>query len=374
MRRPRSLMTAREPWEFAISPAICKLWKRHVVAVAVAVAAMYSPGCGRSNYSNASTSPQVECLLATVDLGSLDVKKPLTKNTSFEIRNTTQRPVAIRKITTSCGCLAAEDYESEIPALGSVEINLNLVVAPVPGAFSRKAIVQFASEEIAPVQLSVTGSVDAGNHMRAYPEVVQLGEMVLANGYCSSPSSHTTKEIVVSRYDGLPFALRTIRSKVPWLVANCEKTGEQAVRHTIYLKVTPSMASAGDIDTIIDVEQEDGETPVSVRVRGSFLKASDLFSGAVVVNELRLTSPKEIEILSQRGAALAGQFADIQVAVDGIPGVAVSLQPGRRGEPKARIQASAECKGPPLIGRLVLSSREGNEQVVIPLTILSIVP
>ncbi|MFT3680672.1 MAG: DUF1573 domain-containing protein [Ferruginibacter sp.] len=90
----------------------------------------------------------------TIDLGKIQHNKPM--KVKFEFTNTSDAPVIISEVITSCGCTGADYSKAPIAAKASSAISVTYNAANV-GAFSKTITVKLASDETK--QLVIKGTV-----------------------------------------------------------------------------------------------------------------------------------------------------------------------------------------------------------------------
>lgn len=114
----------------------------------------------------------LRCDVPVWDFGSIDsVKNPKISH-EYTLVNESKETVAIRKIHSSCGCMVAEGYDTEVQSGQSTKIKVVVQLPSTPGPFAKTLAIQ-TSGGVMP--LNVVGETEANSSLYCVPATVNFG-------------------------------------------------------------------------------------------------------------------------------------------------------------------------------------------------------
>ncbi|BBO35569.1 DUF1573 domain-containing protein [Lacipirellula parvula] len=180
----------------------------HLMVAIVTIAC--ATGCTPSQQESLSAAKQLQtaslvCTEATWNLGEVLVKgKALDFTHVFHVENRSTKSIKLADVRSDCGCVVADDYESEIPPGHFTDISVTISVFGPPGGFRKTIMVIDDDTSQPPCALSIVGSRAVSDLLYCYPAKINFGRI------CRGDSK--TKEILISRYDGSAVNFRTFVS------------------------------------------------------------------------------------------------------------------------------------------------------------------
>lgn len=116
----------------------------------------------------------------TIELGNMAPRE--RRNVVFTLRNRSWRRIQLRPVETDCGCIVVDQSAQELPAGGSVAINVSVVAPESPGGLSRFLLIRSARDEGPAWVVSVIGRVVADVWSEPAQLALELDDRSQASG------------------------------------------------------------------------------------------------------------------------------------------------------------------------------------------------
>jgi len=149
----------------------------------------------------------LHCAAPQWDFGSVDPSALPAIEHVFRLENRSANYLRIQDVKTDCGCLIADRvWQNPIEPGGVLDLPVRIALPASPGRISRSLHV-LLDKAGSPLRLQVTGEIDSGAHLLAFPAQVNFGEVVLFQ-----PPATVSRVIFIRRYNADPLGAVSIRS------------------------------------------------------------------------------------------------------------------------------------------------------------------
>lgn len=146
-----------------------------------------------------------------------DLRPGQTATTTLRITNTSDAPLTIDRVRTTCRCAVVAMDERTIDAGGSVEVEVSLEAPPTIGPIAQHAAIMFKGYAV-PLQVSLTADVSKGVRVtRAY----------------DPPGQGLDASVTLESTDGTPFRVLAIDGKPPRTPDGAPLPATPAQRHVV---------------------------------------------------------------------------------------------------------------------------------------------
>jgi hypothetical protein len=136
------------------------------------------------------------------NMGAVDSVENPTLSHEFALTNVSNEPVTIIKIHSTCGCIVADGYDSELPPGGSTKIRVEMQLPTVPQRFHKSLAVAIGEKHTKVLPLDVVGETMPNCSLHSAPSAINFGTINVSE----------TKERVIQvvRYDFSPIDLDSV--------------------------------------------------------------------------------------------------------------------------------------------------------------------
>lgn len=180
-----------------------------LLALVMLIAAFFSGAHSeRDVQHNAMLSrPQISGGLASEaplwDMGEVDVTESPTLTHVFRIKNLSDTPVEIEKVSSSCGCFAVGSYKQCLQPGERLDIEVQLALSRVPGPFYKRLAVIPKGGEARALILAVSGTLKLNASLYSTPSLINFGVL--------KGKEKRVREVRLARYDGSPVQVRNVK-------------------------------------------------------------------------------------------------------------------------------------------------------------------
>jgi hypothetical protein len=230
----------------------------------------------------------VTCPDPTWSVGIVHPEERRHLSHTFTLQNQTDKPIPVNQVTSSCGCVVAKDRPSEIPANGSVGINVGFTLSPVPGSFRHSVQVKLGAGELAALALNIRGVVAPTARLYASPTSLDFG-------YLSDTESRT-RSVRVMRYDlsSVEVTRLTTNLKACALEAQPVSDGE-AILLTVTLSGRGLHPGLNSGEAVLETDNPTFPS-FAIPIQAHVTAVTDPFVSAVLIDSLAPGSRQEISL------------------------------------------------------------------------------
>jgi len=252
--------------------AIQELWTRRMFAAALGVfgftVLLHGIGYFQLPAGAATQNPVnaggLRCDAPIWNFGLVDSIRNPRLSHEFEVVNETNETVSIVRIHSSCGCMVADNYDSELAPGQSTRLQVDLQLPPTPQRVRHDLAVQ-TNTGILP--LRVVGEVAANRTMFSTPTVINFGTI--------KPGETKERTVRLFRRDFSPIGMCRIESDLPGIKEEFVNVSEYET--TLVVTFSPDMQEQPRrIETAIFLFSADREAPeLRIPVRAMMLSAEN---------------------------------------------------------------------------------------------------
>jgi hypothetical protein len=219
----------------------------------------------------------VVCRNPTWDFGTVSQDKPQGFTHAFKLTNVSKQVVSIMKVSPDCGCVAAEQYPSEIGPGATVELAVTATVGGKPGLFQKKVAVVLGASPGSILVLHIRGNLVASPAFLMAPTTLDFGLL--------DQDEIRARSVRIARYDASP--IRFLR----------------ATPRSDALKVENVACSNDNADSLLELK---------ILLNSGTLKAGDEFRSSVIVATRHSGYPQiEIPVTAKVAAQPQGIIGSI---------------------------------------------------------------
>ena len=212
-----------------------------------AFAALLLAGCGggpQGRPESPSSGRNLFCEQAFQDLGEVDPFDPVRPvRCVFTLVNRSQAPVVVDRIRSTCGCMHPDLKERIVQPGETIELPVNLTLAPTPGRFRRSLHLDLSGPERETVDLVVAGVVKINPSLYCSPHSLDFGTVDVGD--------ERVRDLTLARHDGSAVEFESIESPCGSVEVGPSPPRSDAARRRaasirIAFRPTPDMVGAKD--------------------------------------------------------------------------------------------------------------------------------
>jgi len=230
-----------------LSRCACKLALLSGIVINIA-------GCSPEN-NNAINVSGIECLEPEWDFGNITPDINRVEH-EFELVNTSDTPVKVIDIKTSCGCVLVESKPSVIPAKKSIKIDVQLKTAGRVGPLRQSVSVLIqGSKHDELISLSLKGSVSPPAGLNTIPNKINFGRL--------APGETAIRRVTIESVDESPVEIASVVKSLENLDCVVEPGPN---RSRVNLVATFTAQESGIVFSKIDIYRKNHkQTPIVIR-------------------------------------------------------------------------------------------------------------
>jgi hypothetical protein len=220
-------------------------------------------------------------------VGLIDPQKQPNNSHSFTLQNETDQTIPIREIKADCGCIVSEETPKEIPARGSVEIDLSYRTSPVPGEFNHAVLVKLGTTEPGNLFLKIRGRIIPSPSLHADPPSLDFGRLMY--------NETKTLTFVVSRYDFSRVGISRLTSAFNGCTLESQHAKDSEAMLVSVTVDAVELGAGGHLITV-HLETDHPSSPsLEIPIKVDVATVADLFRSTLLIDSI---APGEHRVLS----------------------------------------------------------------------------
>jgi len=220
----------------------------------------------------------VRCDEPTWYVGLTDPQKQRNNSHSFTLQNETDQTIPIREIKPDCGCILPAQTPKEIPARGSVGIDVSYQASPVPGEFNHTVVVKLGAAEPGNLLLKIRGTIIPSPALHSEPRSLNFGRLMY--------NDTKTQTVVVSRYDFSRVRISRLTSALKGCTTDSEPAQDS---EAMLVSVTVDAAALGPgfHSSTVQVATENSAFPsLDIPIKVDVGTMADLFRSTLLIDSI----------------------------------------------------------------------------------------